>query len=178
LGGNNAVIFDPVTSSFSEGHGLPAGSPGGSATVMLADGRILVTGGIKPGGPALKGITAAFIFDPVTGQQEVVGPMLNARFWHAATRLPSGKVLITGGSDDCLGSCRPAVAPAEVFEPSTKSFVSVESMKFARLQHVPLRLTSGDILIVGGENGTDSLPGPELYVGEGTALERHRAVRH
>jgi len=178
LGGTNAVVFDRITRSFAVGHGLPAGSPGGTATAMLADGRILVTGGIRPGGPGLKGMTNALMFDPFTGQQESVAPMLNARFWHAATRLPSGKVLITGGSDDCVGSCRPAIAPAEIFEPSTKSFSSIESLNFPRLNHVPVRLPSGNVLFVGGENGTDNLPGPELYVTEGSGPPRRRAVRH
>jgi hypothetical protein len=103
--------------------------------------------------------------------------MLNARFWHAATRLPSGKVLVTGGSDYCLGSCKPVHAPAELFDPLTKSFSSAGSMNAPRLNHRPVRLPSGEILIVGGETGTDYLPDPELYIGERIA-RRRRAVSH
>lgn len=179
LSGTHASVFDRSTLTFASAYGLPetyaAGSP---STEMLSDGRILATGGTAPTGPTLRGTTGGILFDPLTGQHETVGPMLNPRFGHAATRLPSGKVLITGGTDDCVGWCKPERAPAEIFEPSTKSFSSTGSLNYPRLYHVPVRLRSGDVLLIGGDNGTDYPPGPELYVAEGTGVSRHRSVRH
>jgi hypothetical protein len=178
IGGTEAVIFDATTATFVAGHGIPASTGGGAAIEMLADGRILVTGGIAPGGPSVRGTTTALLFDPFTGAQESVGSMHNMRFYHAATRLPSGKVLITGGSDECSGRCKPALAPAELFDPQTKTFSSTGGMNFPRLYHVPVKLLSHDVLFVGGDNGTDDLPKPELYVAEGSAFQKHRAARH
>ena len=178
ISGSHGVSFDRATFSFAPAHGMPEELAGGGAIDMLTDGRILVTGGIRNGGPGLRGLTSAVIFDPITGSKEVVSPMLNARFWHAVTTLPSGKVLVTGGADDCVGWCKPVVAPAEVFDPFSKTFSAIESMNFPRLSHVPVRLTSGDILLVGGDNGTDNVPAPELYVREGSGPPRRRAVRH
>lgn len=176
LGGSRATVLDPGTLTFTVGFGIPAGFFN-AAVEMLSDGRILVCGGTTAGGPAVQGSSLASIFDPLTGQQESVGSMLNSRFWHAATRLRSGEVLVSGGSDYCVGWCKPVVAPAEIFDPVTKRFSAIESMKDPRLHHVPLALLNGELLFVGGDNGTINSPSPELYVGE-RLVSKRRAVAH
>lgn len=177
VAGGRAVIFDPTTFTFSAGFGIPP-SLGGSALEMLTDGRFLVTGGNRDAPPAIAAVDTAFIFDAFTGVREDVAPMLNSRFWHAATRLPSGKILVTGGVGYCLGSCKPVVAPAEIFDPLTKRFSSAGVMNSLRFNHAPIRLNTGEVLVVGGESGSDSLPDPELYVTERGGVGRRRAVRH
>jgi Kelch motif/Galactose oxidase, central domain len=151
-----------------------------ASVTMLSDGRVLVAGGWKPaptGGPYVP-ISDAYIFDPMTGAQEKVGPMLNARWGHTATTLPNGKVLIVGGADSYgTGWPKPVYAPAELFDPSKKAFSMVGFINFARLSHNAVGLWNGDVLIIGGDNGTDRRPGPELFVGQGPTLGRRRVVR-
>jgi len=61
---------------------------------VLADGRILVSGGISSGGALL---ATAEIYDPVAGTWSATGSMVRARAGHTLTLLANGKVLATGG---------------------------------------------------------------------------------
>ena len=82
----------------------------------------------------------------------------NARSYHTATLLTSGKVLIVGGDDDSgyLNS-------VELYDPETKLFTSTGSLDEARYNHTATLLTSGKVLIVGGEGERGYLNSVELY---------------
>ena len=69
-----------------------------------------------------------------------------ARAAHTATRLPDGRVLVSGGFDDREGS----QASAELFDPSTGVFSPTGSMSLARVSHTATLLRDGRVLIVGG----------------------------
>lgn len=78
---------------------------------------------------------------------ESVGPMRWARTAHCGTRLPDGRVLITGGS--LLG--REVPLPwAEVFDPVTRTFESTGAMNVPRFDHVAVLLRDGNVLVAGG----------------------------
>ena len=93
VGGKQADIYDPATSSFS----MTASSPtnrSSHAAVLLANNTVLVTGGYVGSLPAAD----AWIFDPATnGFTLLPAMMVIARANHAMTLLLSGKVLVTGG---------------------------------------------------------------------------------
>ncbi len=178
LTGNRATSFDPATFRFEVGFGIPS-SGATDAPVMLNDGRILVTGGITGPGPGLRGTSTASVFDPFTGESHIVGSMLNARFWHSATRLPSGKVLVAGGAESCSGNTDNCglFAPSEIFDPATNTFSAVESMRHPRVfvpgsSEMGTLLVTGEVFFVGG----NAAP-PELYIGE-MRRSRRRSVRH
>jgi hypothetical protein len=93
---------------------------GHSATV-LADGRVLVVGGIAipPEGDA--GGTSE-LFDPLSNGW-VEGPRLNApRSGHVAVALPDGRVVVIGGRDNDLEP----VATYEIFDPASNTWESGE----------------------------------------------------
>ncbi|HEY0092865.1 MAG TPA: kelch repeat-containing protein [Archangium sp.] len=81
--------------------------------------------------------------------------MTAARAYHTATLLPSGKVLVTGGST------RDAIlASAEVYDPHTSTWTPTASMLTTRGSHTATLLpSSGNVLVTGGGN----TPRAELY---------------
>src|SRR5262245_14911383 len=95
LGGPRAALADPPT--VESGTWAPAGAMAeprkGAAAVLLADGRILITGGAAvDGAPS----STAELFDPSEGFLGAA-PMSVAHSRHAAVRLSDGRVLVTGG---------------------------------------------------------------------------------
>jgi hypothetical protein len=76
-----------------------------------------------------------------------------------ATRLNDGTVLISGGAD-ANGA---ALTSAEIYNPPTGSFTATGSMTYPRENHTATLLTSGKVLIDGGNNQTNPPVADELY---------------
>jgi pimeloyl-ACP methyl ester carboxylesterase len=85
------------------------------------------------------------------------GSMSVARNQPAATLLPTGKVLVTGGSDLITFK-----SSAELYDPTTGTFSLTGSMASFRLGHSSTLLLNGKVLVSGGENNSASKPA-ELY---------------
>ncbi len=75
--------------------------------------------------------------------------MTAARFGYTATLLLDGRVLIAGGGVDPPGN---TLAPAEIYDPGSRTFASTGSMTVPRDSHAAVRLSDGRVLIIGGEN--------------------------
>jgi hypothetical protein len=60
---------------------------------LLGNGKVLTAGGWDGGG-----LSDAELYDPVAGAFATTGRLNTARYGHTATLLPSGKVLVAGGS--------------------------------------------------------------------------------
>jgi hypothetical protein len=130
--------------AFASGPALPFTQYGGTATV-LSDGRILVCGGANGSNVT----NSAAIYDPSTNQFTAVGSMSVSRYRHTATLLNSGKVLIAGGFST-VGSTTDLFS-AELFDPAAGTFSVVGSMQAARARHAATLLTSGKVLLTGGD---------------------------
>ena len=75
---------------------------------LLADGRVLVTGGYQPG----VGIEASTeIWDPATNAWSAAAPLSTPRWGHQAVLLNTGKVLVLGGTP-------------ELYDPATDSWAA------------------------------------------------------
>ncbi len=72
--------------------------------------------------------------------------MTAARFFHTATLLPNGKVLVVGGS--YLGGW--FLDSAEFYDPLTNTWVIAASMPTKRFKHTATLLANGKVLVVGG----------------------------
>lgn len=112
----------------------------------LADGRILLTGGLAPGaepfstidGADISATDSAWIYE--SGSWRAIDPMKNARAMHSASLLPGGRVLIAGGvsgvdsNAERVGSGYSgimydhalALACAETFDPDTERFIAID----------------------------------------------------
>ncbi|MGH9937024.1 MAG: Kelch repeat-containing protein, partial [Blastocatellia bacterium] len=120
---------------------------------LLANGKVLVTGGVS-GGAILD---SAEIYDPITGAWTLIDPMPGARVTHTATLLANGKVLITGGRNGfgVIRSCA-------IYDPATNSWGGAGSLNQPRANHTATLLYDGRVLAAGG-SPTTSLATSELY---------------
>ena len=84
----------------------------------------------------------------VRGSWVPTGSVGTARGLHTATLLPSGKVLVAGGSNSG------ALSSAEIYDPATGSWSRPGSLGTARAGHTATLLPSGQVLVAGGYSGT------------------------
>jgi hypothetical protein len=101
-----------------------------------------------------------------SGTFAATGNMITPRFFHTATLLPDGRVLIAGG-DSSYGPGESAEANAELYDPAIGRFSPTGSMTTGRDGHTATLLPDGKLLIAGGGfriNGIGySLASAELY---------------
>ena len=135
-----AEIYDPGTGTFRPTGSLSVGRYVHAAT-LLADGRVLVSGGVPSSALGTLSLTSAEVFDPGTGKFSPTGAMRSGRAGFFSVRLPNGKVLVGGGSGD---------ATAELFDPAAGSFSFTGVMRAARFQTQASILSSGQVLVTGG----------------------------
>jgi hypothetical protein len=112
-------------------------------STLLADGRVLVTGGVDYSVLDSPYLSSAEIYDPATGVWSKTGPMVKGRGGHTATLLKNGKVLIAGGCDNDN--------TAELFDPGTNAFSTLGKMAVsATCGSTATLLPNGSVLLEGG----------------------------
>jgi len=108
---DSAEIYHPLKEEWRKAS--PMTAPRAlAAAVLLADGRVLVSGGVSAGG--LESASAE-IFDPVSGSWIPAGSMASPRRNHRSALLADGSVLTLGGSTLLGGSY---LSSTERFRPS------------------------------------------------------------
>src|SRR5713101_5225121 len=134
---------------------------GEEAATLLPNGQVLVAGGADYN---WNGYASAELYNPFTGKWTFTGSMNSPRLYHTATLLPNGQVLVVGGSSNLAGWPPPALASAELYNPSTGTWTTTGSLKTGRWGHIAVLLTNGKVVVVGGEipNGAYT-PSAELY---------------
>ena len=125
---------------------------------VLADGRVLVTGGQARGGHKhngddtnYAGIKAAHLFDPIERSWTRIKSMKAARWYPTNTTLPDGRVIVTSGNNQMERLTR----RVEVYNPESGKWRTVKRAKklldlYPR-QHV---LANGRLLMAGPRRET------------------------
>jgi len=141
-----ADLYDPASETFAATTTTMSTSRAYHTATLLGDGTVLVTGGLNLAGD-LSGtpVASAEIYNPTTDSFTVTGPMTTGRFFHTATLLGNGMVLITGGLNEG-GS----LASAEIYDPTTMTFTGTGTMTTVRMGHTATLLGNGNVLIAGG----------------------------
>jgi len=122
------------------------------AAALLGNGQVLIVGGIERNGAMQP---TAELFNPATGRfSQTTKPQSPHGWGVTATVLRDGKVLVAGGSTGCGSPCY--TAAAELYEPSTGTFVLTGNMTVPRAGARALLLPTGDVLLVGGTEISES----------------------
>jgi N-acetylneuraminic acid mutarotase len=119
---------------------------------LLASGKVLVVGGFDTN---FLVVNSAELYNPATNSWAAAGTPPVALADHAATLLPSGKVLVTGGQGPR--------SSAELYDPALNSWSSAQAMHDAREDHTATLLSTGLVLVAGGDQGSTALIGAEVY---------------
>jgi len=142
-----ASLFDPVGNTWRSAAPLLAAHGRWHGETLLADGKVLVTGGTDGQGGVL---ASTEIYDPAADRWSAGGEMLQARSGHTATLLRDGTVLVAGGNDGHGG----VLAAPERFDPETGHWIRVDpagpAPPAARCLHTATLLADGTVLIAGG----------------------------
>lgn len=127
-------------------------SPSGWAQISLVV-LVMVCGSLLSAPCALA--AAADVWSPPA-------PMVDgARENHTSTRLPDGRVLITGGTFlDLIAYTKSAASP---YDPATNAWTRAAPMSTPRYNHTATLLPDGRVLVAGGYNFDGSQGSAELY---------------
>jgi hypothetical protein len=152
---DSAELYDPVRGVF-HATGSMTKRRHKHAGVLLADGRVLITGGSDERDDR-GAYRDAEIYDPTTGRFSSLGEMRRARYKHQGTMtlLADGRVLVAGGAGD-----------PEIFDPVMERFVLVPASNvLAGNFSAVSSLSTGEVLISGGYgNGTGPRGSAWLFV--------------
>jgi hypothetical protein len=136
-------LYDPVSGTWS-------GEGGGAAffpTTLLPNGKVLTEGGLYFNGHLTEARPYAALYNPASGLWTSTTNMTTARYGNAATLLPSGLALVTGGVDIFV------LPEAEVFDPASENWIPNGRLTKSRAHHSATLLPSGKVLIAGGDSG-------------------------
>lgn len=157
----SAILYDPVSDVW-----LPAGNVMQSERVYgtatkLADGRVLLAGGVAfsaplpgsfPGGVHAATATCD-VFDPTTGLFSPAASLPGGpTAGHQATRLPDGRVWLTGGSNAVSASIAVNTASTWIYDPASDIWSAGPTLPVAVCHHRQTALSDGRVYLSGGSS--------------------------
>lgn len=149
---NTAEIYNPATRKWTRAASMLSSARSGHTATTLADGRILVTGGMAAWWHRIRRgswTAGAEIYNPSSGKWTSAGNLSSAKSGHAAALLSDGRVMVTGGYTYGRGILK----TVDLFDPAAAVWSSGAPMATARMGHFAVTLPSGNVL-VGGAPGS------------------------
>jgi hypothetical protein len=182
-----ASVFDPNQEVFTS-IGTPNTPRSHAAIATLADGKVLLAGGLSSGPATIynrsdEGLTDAELYDPATGTFTLVGELPSVQGMAQGFLRKDGRVLIVqqGDSTTRFGDAAMTSLALDIFDPATGTFTALEPV------HLPgpptvTHLADGRLLFTGrhqGLDGVDDEPLAAIYdPANGSTIEQQapRAV--
>lgn len=121
-------------------------------SILLLDGRVLVTGGEVFEGEFIKSTATAEVYSPSNDVFTSVGNMSARRQFHTTTLLTNGYVLVAGGKSSGV-----ATTSMDLFNPANNAFTPTASLGRARTSHTTTLLPNGDVILAGGAGANTSI---------------------
>jgi len=141
----------------------------GHVAIALSDGDVLVAGGENNENNGGSTPTAE-IFSPALNTWTPTTKMHDSRTLATGVRLADGRVLVVGGlykhksdPNNTQPQFEYAVSSAEIFDPATATWTRAGNLATARYDHAAAMLSSGDVLVCGGTDGTTILASCEDF---------------
>ncbi|MCY1042875.1 PKD domain-containing protein [Corallococcus sp. bb12-1] len=129
-GGLSAELYDPSANTWTPATGVTG--TGWTHAFLLPSGKVLMVAG-----------TLISVYDPALNVQTPVGSFTHARTYASLIQLPSGKLLVTGGTSS-IG------LTTEIFDPATGKASFTTSMPTSRYLMAASVLASGKVLFAAG----------------------------
>jgi N-acetylneuraminic acid mutarotase len=98
-----------------------------------------------------------------TGAWSFTGSLHESRFYHTATLLPNGQVLVVGGYKGGNWPNANELTSAELYDPATGAWSYAGTNHQARFSHTATLLPNGKVLVVGGLGSNGLIANAELY---------------
>jgi hypothetical protein len=141
----SAELYDPVAESFTSAESM-TDPRAFHAAVALADGTVLITGGLS----ISSRLDSAEIYDPLTGGFTTTARMVMPHWAHVAALLSDGTVLVTGGANETTDDQVIHGFVAEIYDPNTGTFLQTGSMGDGqRFLPAAVLLADGRVLLTG-----------------------------
>jgi N-acetylneuraminic acid mutarotase len=121
--------------------------------VALADGRVLVAGGLlNHPNPNTQSTTATQLYDPVSNTWQAATPAAQPRYNFALIALSDGRVVMAGGSRDYDNTWTDAsfVREVELFDPATTSWQTIGQLPEPRAELAAILLPGDRVWLIGG----------------------------
>jgi hypothetical protein len=149
------IVSQVLDLSASTWTGVGGAAENGGSSVMYLPYKFLKMGHYddadEVGDPS---VATAYVLDmsKTSPAWRQVASMAFTRTYHNSTLLPDGTVLVTGGGTTTTsGDVADAVLPAELWSPTSETWMTLASMSVPRLYHSEaLLLPDGRVLISGG----------------------------
>jgi hypothetical protein len=156
-------LYDPTTGTWSITGSLNAARGGHTAT-LLPNGDVLVAGACNDG-IYCGNNSSAELYNPITGTWSITGALNTPRFFHTATLLPNGQVLIAGGLyENFFSGTEAFLDSAEIYDAAHGNWNTTANLNAPRLFHTATLLQNGKVLVVGGyDDANTPLRSAELY---------------
>jgi hypothetical protein len=162
---------DVFTPGFEQGGSIPAGTIAagpvmsnvhyGGGAARMSNGLYLFVGGCTSI-LCTKAFATCDAYTPVIAQAGTftqVAPLSIASHAHSVIALPTGRVLVAGGSDGTN-----ALSRAEVYDPVSNTWTTVGPMSFARYDAAIAVTGNGKVVIAGGRSdSTTWLKSVEIF---------------
>ena len=144
--GTGAEIFDPATNAWSLTGSMATNRGGFQQAVRLADGRVLVAGGIIM--PDFQVTASSEIYNPATGTWSTTGSLTTPRYYFTMTLLNDSRVLAVSDGR----SSGPGFGTAEIYNPASGTWSATSSLNQLRSLTTSASLNDGRVLVAGGSD--------------------------